>query len=138
MSAVYATVPDVESRWGQAVSDATRTQVQALLDDAHAYVRARVPTVDSRVSAGTVAEAAVTLVIAQMVVSVLRNPSGLKMEMAGVFQRQMDTSGAASGRLTLTDEQLLLLGEGPGGFSVDLADQGQPPVRWVPEPPGWW
>ena len=131
--AVYATVPDVELLWGQAVTSATRPQVQALVDGAHTYVRARVPTVDARVSAGTIDAAAVKLVITQMVVSVLRNPEGLKMEMAGVFQRQLDTTGAASGRLTLTDDQLRLLGEGPGGFSVDLIDSGMPPVR----DPGW-
>lgn len=127
-SPVYATVPDIEVRWGQTVTEPVRAQVQALVDDAHAYMRARVPAIDARVRAGTVAAATVTLVLGQMVVSVLRNPEGLKMEMAGVFQRQLDTT-ASAGRLTLSDEQLLLLGESSGAFTIDMVDEGLPPVR---------
>jgi hypothetical protein len=146
MAAVYATVADIEARWGASLGS-QQQQVQAMIDDAHAYIRARVPTVDARVTAGTVDPAVITSVIAQMVLSVLRNPEGLRAEMAGVFQRQLDTS-AASGRLTLTDEQLMLLGEGKDALSLEVADDALPaPWRDDPRPHGqdlhgrrgdWW
>ena len=146
MAAVYATVADIEARWGSSLGS-QQQQVQAMIDDAHAYIRARVPTVDARVTAGTVDPAVITSVIAQMVLGVLRNPEGLRAEMAGVFQRQMDTS-AASGRLTLTDEQLMLLGEQNEAVNLELADDALPRVlREDPRPEGpdlygrhgdWW
>lgn len=127
MAAVYATMADIEARWGASLAS-QQQQVQALLDDAHAYIRARVPTVDARVTGGSVDAAVVTSVIAQMVLGVLRNPEGLRAEMAGVFQRQMDTSGSAAGRLTLTDEQLMLLGESRDAITLELTDEALPHV----------
>lgn len=135
MAAVYATVADIEARWGSSLGS-QQQQVQAMIDDAHAYVRARVPTVDARVTAGTVDPAVITSVIAQMVLSVLRNPEGLRSEMAGVFQRQLDTS-AAAGRITLTDEQLMLLGEAKDALCLEVGDDALPrPWRDDPSPQG--
>lgn len=119
----YATVSDVEALLGETIAadSPTFTQVTALLTGAHALVRSRVPAIDARVSAGTVSADAVKYVITDMVLGVLRNPSGLKMEIRGIFQRQIDTS-QANARMALSDDQLAILGEFGSNYSIELVD----------------
>lgn len=119
----YATVQDVEALWGQDIpaDSALFTQVTALLNGAHAVVRARVHALDDRVAAGTVLADVVKYVMTELVVGVLRNPQGLKMEIAGIFQRQIDTT-QASARMSLSESQLDMLGEQRSAFTIELQD----------------
>lgn len=73
--AALAKSDDVEIRWRPLTSDEL-IKVDTLLDDASAIIRARVSTVDARISAGTLDPLVAAGVAARMVIRVLRNPTG--------------------------------------------------------------
>lgn len=119
----FANLSDVEALLGEDIpaDSPTFTQVTALLTAAHALVRARVPQIDNRIAAGTVPADAAKYVVTDMVLGVLRNPSGLKMEIRGIFQRQIDTS-QANARMTVSDAHLDMLGEQRAALTIELGD----------------
>jgi hypothetical protein len=137
MATEYATVGDVEALYGQPIPTARIPYVEALLRSAHARLYARVPAIDSRVSAGKVSADIVREVVIEMVLNVLRNPQGVtQMTTAtGPVSSSMSFSAATSGRMILTDELLELLGEqGDSAYTVTLIDDGliDPRTPYVP------
>jgi hypothetical protein len=99
-------------------------------------VLSKVPlaVLNARVSAGTVDALTVKVVLVEMVQAVLRNPKGMQSENTGPFGRSWNTK-AASGLLTVTAEQLEMLGEAAdGAATMYLADFGlrsrQPDTGW--------
>lgn len=130
---VYATVEDIAQRWGHDIPEERRAYVQSQIDAAHVRIRAKLP-IDGRVTRGEVSPETVRVVIEDMVLRVLRNPSGARTQQAGEFSITLDRS-LSSGALTLTEEELELLGEGDGAYSVGVRDETLPQVTRVPP---WW
>ena len=107
----YATVADVTSRW-RPLTAAETTVAGALLADASAILRARVPRLDDRVDDDTLDAALPRSVCVQMVLRVLRNPDGLISEQIDDYGiRRADS---AAGSLHVTSDELALLTEAPG------------------------
>jgi hypothetical protein len=70
MPSDYATVDDLEARW-RPLSEAERARAAVLLGDASRHVRRRVPTLDDRLTAGSLDPFDVVAVVAGMVKRVL-------------------------------------------------------------------
>lgn len=75
MAEPLAQVADVESRWRPLTADETPVAT-TLLDDASAYLRVKVPTVDADITAATLDATLVAGVVARMVIRIMRNPTG--------------------------------------------------------------
>ena len=134
MTPEYATPADVQGVSGGPMNNTA--QVQALLEFAYIKLRGKVPGLNDKVTAGTIDRDAVKVVLVEMVQAVLRNTKGLRSETTGPFARSFDVS-AASGRLTVTDEHLELLGQDVDGGAATmlLADFGLP--RCAEPDMGW-
>lgn len=91
-----------------ALSGDQETLVASLIRAASAMIRARIPLVDTMIGDGRLNPDLVALAITNMVLRVLRNPSGLRSEAIGPFSRAYDTKYAA-GQLVIGEEELGLL-----------------------------
>lgn len=125
MAQTYATPADVVAQYGPVADE---TQVETLLNAAYVKVLVKVPDLERRVLTGAVMADAVKQVLVEMVMAVLRNPTGQRSgsENAGPFGKSWswDTS-TASGRLAVTDEHLEMLGElTHGAYTVSARDDG--------------
>lgn len=107
----FATVADVAARW-RPLSASEQLVAAALLGDASAVMRARVPSLDDRVDDDTLDVALPRSVCVQMVLRVLRNPDGLVSEQIDDYG--IRRSESAAGSLHITDDELALLTESPG------------------------
>lgn len=120
--ASFATPEDVEAVWQQALTDAQTIATAQWLVYASALIRSRVPTVDDRITAGTLDAELTKFVAVSMVLRMLRNPEGIRQESEtlGSWSHSATYSEAiSSGRLFLTDEELGLLKPlKSGAFSV--------------------
>lgn len=101
-----ATVDDLAARW-RPLDAATTTVAQALLGDASALLRARVPGLDARLADATLDRALVVPVVCAMVRRVLANPDGVVAETVGGYSYRR--SDALDGRLEPTADELALL-----------------------------
>lgn len=113
----YAVFEDVTARWDGATLDTTRVGV--LLGDAHEYLPA---DLEARLTAGWTNLVKVRMVLVNMVLRVLRNPSGVRSESAGPFSYHRDAA-VASGKLWLTGDDRKLLGLRRTATSLCLDDQ---------------
>lgn len=128
-----ATVDDVETRWGQALTDDQIGQVATLLEDAEAEIRQRID-LDGALTAGRTTETLVKRVEAEMVIGVLRNPNGyiqttesltngpFSSTRSGTLISSSSGQAATAGLLTLSRRQLHLLGAPRGARSVPVGD----------------
>lgn len=103
-----ATVQDVAVRW-RPLTSAEELKAAVLLDDAWELIKIRNATVETRLTADTLASTLVVMVQCQMVIRVLRNPDGKRQEQIEDYSYQRDDT--ASGQLTITDDELGLLAE---------------------------
>ena len=102
-----ATVTDVETRWRTLTADETAV-VEVLLGDASGIIRVEVPTVDARITDGTLDADTVAGVVVQMVLRVMRNPDGKVQESIDDYAyRRADA--VADGALYLRDYERRLL-----------------------------
>lgn len=142
----FAAVGDVAAQYGS-MTAAEESLAGWLLRAASNMVRSRRPVIDQQIADGIVSGDLVALAVTNMVLRVLRNPSGLRSETVGPFSRSFDTTVAA-GLLVLTaDEEQLIA---PTGTEPAAAVIGQMRPRatlaiapicrgrggWGPD--GWW
>lgn len=126
MAEVYATVDDVRGAWERPIPSSREPYVQGRLNAAHRLLRGKAPGLDARVASGVLDRDLVKDVIVEMVLRVLRNPSGFRSETDGDYSYSRDTQ-VASGRLVVTDDDLETLGFGSSstysttGADTDLA-----------------
>jgi hypothetical protein len=99
-----ATSDDIEVRW-RPLTDEEQARAEVLLGDAWVTVLGRRPVLEADMAAGTVAEQAVTKVVCQMVLRVLKNPDGYDEESIDDWRGRRNAL-AASGLLTITAEEL--------------------------------
>lgn len=105
------TTGDLEARWRPLTPD-EQGKAQARIGDAWAILTRRIPGLDNRITAGDVDVDLVTYVVCEMVLRAMRNPEGYTQEATGPFSATRD-SAVASGRVSVTDEELALLGTSP-------------------------
>lgn len=111
MAEVYATVDDVRGAWERVIPDSRVPYVQGRLNAAHRLLHGKAPGLDARVASDVLDRGLVKDVIVEMVLRVLRNPSGFRSESDGDYSYSRDTQ-VASGRLVVTDDDLETLGYG--------------------------
>lgn len=140
----FAAVGDVAAQYGS-MTTAEESLAGWLLRAASNMVRARQPSIDQQIAAGRVSQDLVALAVTNMVLRVMRNPSGLRSETVGPFSRAYDTSVAA-GLLVFTDDEAQLIS--PAGAELARPAIGQmtpraalaiaPINRRGGWPDGWW
>jgi hypothetical protein len=141
-----ASVGDVAEQFGT-LSAAQEQLAAVLIRAASQMIRARRPSIDAQVAAGTVPADLVALAVTNMVLRVLRNPGGLRAETVGPFSRTYDVTYAA-GLLVLSPDEESLLNpvvqpgatvKGPVRMLQAQAPLGIAAVRRPGLPPdGWW
>lgn len=110
----YAVTPeDVAARW-RPLDDSERAVATVLLQDAEVLLNAKMPTLAARYTAGTVDARLVTIVLAEMVQRVLRNPdvqSSLQLGADGSIGQSFPTAtvNVARPRLDVTEYDLAML-----------------------------
>ena len=90
----YATPVDVEARLGRPLDESETQVVSARLNDAELIIRSRIPDLDEKVLDGTVTEAAIVMVEAEMVLRLVRNPEGYTAETDGNYSYQISADVA--------------------------------------------
>lgn len=141
--APLAAIGDVAAQYGS-MTPAEESLAGWLLRTASNLVRSRRPNIDQQIADGYVSSEMAALAVTNMVLRVLRNPSGLRAETVGPFSRSYDTSVAA-GLLVLSpdDEALLNPSAAPdtgalGQFRPRAALALAPIERRGGWPDGWW
>lgn len=110
-------VSDLEARW-RILSDAETITAEAVLDDAWALLKSKIPGLDEAASGDVDLSANVVRVESQMVLRVLKNPDGIKTTTVSIddASRTITRDGNTSTGLYVTDEELgSLSAEGEAG-----------------------
>jgi hypothetical protein len=140
----FAAVGDVGAQYGP-MTAAEESLAGWLLRAASNMVRSRRPTIDQQIAAGLVSQDMAALAVTNMVLRVMRNPSGLRSETVGPFSRSYDTTVAA-GLLVFTDDEEQLISPigtesyrpAIGQFTPRAALAIAPIHRRGGWPDGWW
>lgn len=123
----YATVEDVEVRYGRTLSASESAQAAAWIDDLEAEIGERVPTLDDLISAGRPTFGTVRRVLCAAVIRKLQNPEGLRTTTVAIDDysttKTADSSNSA-GLLGLTDEEWNLLLPGTSGDAFTISPYG--------------
>ena len=119
--ATYASVDDVRLRYEAPIPEAQIEFVEQKLNDAEMILASRIGDIAAQITAATISVTAVRFVLCNMVMRVLRNPQGMRTQMAGPFSYTADREIAA-GRLYVSREDFRLLGRHASAASVPLAD----------------
>lgn len=119
----YAQRVDVTGRHiGPELDEDVLAVVDVRLDDAERRIRRRIPDLEEKVAAGTLDEADIRMVEAEMVLRLIRNPEGLTQETDGNYSR-MISEAVASGRLEVTADEWHQLGVRKGVFTISVLPQ---------------
>lgn len=140
----FAAIGDVGSQYGS-MTLAEESLTGWLIRAASNMIRSRKPLLDAQIASGLVSGEMAALAVTNMVLRVLRNPSGLRSETVGPFSRAYDTTVAA-GLLVFSDDEDDLVS--PSGESTPAAAIGEfrpraglaiaPIHRRGGWPDGWW
>ena len=137
--AEFATVDDVAARYEGVIPAERHEWLGTRLADAEQMVRDEVPSLDARLADGRLAPETVTRVVCDMVLALLRNPSGYTSQTAGEFSYSYaGTPGGAGGILRLSAADRRLLGGRSRAYTIPATDEAirrphRPPVN----PEGW-
>lgn len=105
---MYATVDDVQVRYGRALTPAESGQVEAWIGDVESEILERIPDLDALVSVGRPSFGTVRRVVCAAVERKLRNPGGLRTKTVAIDDysttETTDTTNSA-GYLELTDDE---------------------------------
>lgn len=119
----WATFEDVTNRWVGSNVPTDEDLVEALIGDAEQVILSHYPGIQTRIDDDELPVARVTMVVAQMVTRVLRNPEGLTMwqQNTGPFGQMRQFNDVGNG-VHITDDEIRLLAPSRGGkaFEVDL------------------
>lgn len=114
----YAERTDVTGRHiGAELDESVLAVVDIRLDDAERKIKNRIPDLDERVAAGTLDEADIRMVEAEMVLRLIRNPEGYTQETDGNYS-YMVSQAVASGRLEVREDEWRQLGVRKGVFTI--------------------
>lgn len=139
----YATVSDVEVRYGRTLTASESAQVTAWIDDLEAEILERIPNLAELIVAGRPTAATLKRVISAAIIRKLQNPSGLRTRTVAIDDysttETVDAANSA-GYLGLTDDEWSLLLPGSSGDAFTIRPYGAPDVYpdwyttdgWVP------
>lgn len=141
----YATVEDVQTRFGRTLTTPETAQVTAWIGDVEAQVEQRLPTLADQIVAGNPSAVVVKAVVANAVIRVLRNPEGLRQRQFSIddYSESATVDNVLSaGLLYLTDDEWNLLSPGSSGDAFTIRSYGAGyregewlyPDTWVPLP----
>lgn len=122
-----ASTTDVQNRLGRDLTPTETTIATALLADAEAELRSRVPLLQERLDSGLLDPALVVRVLCAMVLRVLRNPEGLRQQSESIddYTRSWTVDSARSaGALYLDPSEIELLLPAPAGLRVGTVQLG--------------
>lgn len=123
----YATVADVEVRYGRTLTASESGQVEAWVDDLESEILERVPVLDALIVAGRPSIGTVRKVITSAIIRHLDNPKGLKSRTVSVDDysttEQPWIQGSPGGGPELTDDEWskILPGSSGDSFTIRLA-----------------
>jgi hypothetical protein len=121
----YATVDDVEARYGQPLVGPERVQAPIWLNSIERRLRRRIKNFDDMVSLDPDGyREDVIDVECQAVIRILKNPEGYRSESEGTYSYSLD-SRVASGFMLILDSEWEMLDFNRGAFTIN------------PTPPGW-
>jgi len=113
--APFATAATISAIWRDLAGD-EEYRADLLCRFATQIIRQHVPNIDERIADGRLASEIPTFVCAQMVLRVLRNPSGVAAETVGPWSVTYGSQGTqATGALYLAADELALLTGTPAG-----------------------
>jgi hypothetical protein len=119
----YATVSDVEVRYGRTLSAAESAQVTAWIDDLEAEILERIPGLVVLIELGRPTPATLKRVISAAIIRKLQNPSGLRTRTVAIDDysttETVDAANSA-GYLGLTDDEWSLLLPGSSGDAFTI------------------
>ena len=125
----YATVNDVEVRFGRTLSAAEVAQVTAWIEDLEAEILERIPLLESLILAGRPTAGTLKRVIAGAVIRKLQNPEGLRTTTVAIDDysttKTVDSANS-TGWLGLTDDEWSLLLPGSSGDAFTIRPYGAP------------
>lgn len=119
----YATVSDVEVRYGRTLTAAEAAQVSAWIEDLEAEILERVPLLESLILAGRPTVGTLKRVECAAVIRKLQNPEGLRTTTVAIDDysttKTVDSANSP-GWLGLTDDEwnLLLPGSSGDAFTI--------------------
>ena len=125
----YATVSDVEVRYGRTLTTAESAQVTAWIDDLESEILERIPTLEALIALGRPTTATLKRVISAAIIRKLQNPSGLRTRTVAIDDysttETVDSANSA-GYLGLTDDEWSLLLPGSSGDAFTITPYGAP------------
>ena len=125
----YATVNDVEVRYGRTLTTAEAAQVGAWIADLEAEILERIPDLEALILAGRPTIGTLTRVVSAAIIRKLQNPSGLRTRTVAIDDysttETVDAANSA-GYLGLTDAEWSLLLPGSSGDSFTIRPYGAP------------
>lgn len=132
----WTTPTDVQNRWVGNDVPTDDGLISALIDDAEAVILAEYPKIQDRITAGTLSENTVIMVVCRMVSRLLRNPEGLtywQMNTGPFGQGKNYGAGGRGTDIWLSPEETKLLAPKVKGkaFEVDLAPYATNGGNWI-------
>ncbi|MDQ5863159.1 MAG: Gp19/Gp15/Gp42 family protein [Actinomycetota bacterium] len=125
----YATVSDVEVRYGRTLTAVEAAQVGAWINDLEAEILERIPTLDAMITAGRPTIPTIIRVICAAIIRKLDNPKGLKSRTVAIDDysttEQPWIEGSA-GALELSDDEWSKLLPGSSGDAFTITPYGAP------------
>jgi hypothetical protein len=125
----YATVNDVEVRYGRTLTAAETAQVTAWIEDLEAEILERIPLLEALILAGRPTMATLKRVVCAAVIRKLQNPEGLRTTTVAIDDysttKTVDSANS-TGWLGLTDDEWSLLLPGSSGDAFTIRPYGAP------------
>ena len=125
----YATVSDVEVRYGRTLTAGEAAQVTAWIDDLESEILERIPDLEDLITDGRPTAATLKRVISAAIIRKLQNPSGLRTRTVAIDDysttETVDSANSA-GYLGLTDDEWSLLLPGSSGDAFTITPYGAP------------
>lgn len=134
--APWATAFDVQARYEQDIPDNLANRIGTKLDDAQTIIESKLGDIQAAIDAERTSAKNVKLVLCDMVIRWLRNPSAMASEGVGPFSYRRDTS-IRSGKLYLTPEDRQLLGLQRSATTLPMADDALEHPTRLPGPRRW-
>lgn len=126
----YATVSDVEVRYGRTLTTPELGQVGAWIDDLESEILERIPTLEVMITAGRPTIPTIIRVVSNAIIRKLDNPKGLKSRTVAIDDysttEQPWIEGTPGGGPELTDDEWSKLLPGSSGDSFTITPYGAP------------